>query len=299
MKFSIVTDMLGKESFDEALQEAKNLKFDYVELRAKLDGDTIDSISVDKAKQLGQKVKEHGLKVSTLSSWAINPCTFSGPPRYDNYDDNHHQAMEKELDRLLDLADALDAENVRIYSLYRSPEFDQLSENEQEEQYKHNAAMLNKHVKHATERGKTILVENEPPTLANTIFELGKLIKYADNPQLRLNWDIVNGWRAGEYPTPVLYERHIQGYVGSVHLKGASQLVNSVSNEMPEGRFNNFAIAGRDDFKHEEILKALVSGDPDVILTIDTHYPSFYQQDKIGEVEVVRLTKEFIENLLK
>ncbi|MFC0471408.1 sugar phosphate isomerase/epimerase [Halalkalibacter kiskunsagensis] len=298
MKFSIVTDMLGKESFEEAIANAKELGFDYVELRAKLDGDTIDTISVEKARQLGEVVKKHGLKVATLSSWAVNSCTFSGPPKYDNYDEGHHHEMTEQLRRLFDLADAFSAPNVRIYSLHRREGFDTLPPEEKEKEYQHNTAVLLAHAEHAQTRGKVILVENEPPTLANNCVELGELMKNTNHPNLKLNWDIVNGWRTGEFPTVEKYE-HIKGHVASVHLKGASREVNSISNEFSHGRFNNFAIAGEDDFEHVEIMTALAKHDPEAILTIDTHYPSFYQQDKIGEVEVVRQTKEFFEKILK
>ncbi|WP_165967177.1 sugar phosphate isomerase/epimerase [Jeotgalibacillus sp. S-D1] len=297
MKFSVVTDMLGKESFEEAVQHAKQLNFDYVDLRAMLDGDTIDTISIDKAKKLHQLIRKYDLKVSTLSSWAVNPCTFSGEPKYNNKDENHHQKMRQVLDRLLDLADAFDATYIRIYPLHRNEGFDQLSENEKELEYKYNAQILKGHAEHAQKRGKVLLVENEPPTLANTVGELAKIMEYADHPNLKVNWDIVNGWRAGEYPTLQQYEK-IKGNVHQVHIKGASRVINSSTNDNPHGLFNNFTIAGQDDFDHEEIMKALLAGDPHVILTIDTHYPSFYQQDKIGEVEVIERTKEFFEKTL-
>ncbi|ARK30141.1 sugar phosphate isomerase/epimerase family protein [Halalkalibacter krulwichiae] len=298
MKFSVVTDMLGEESFEEAISQAKRLGFDFVELRAKLDGDTVDTISVDKAKALREVVESYGLKVATLSSWAVNSCTFSGPPKYDNYDDRHHLEMTEQLDRLFDLADAFHAPNVRIYPLHRREGFDALSTEEKEQEYTHNADVLLRHAKHAKKRGKVLLVENEPPTLANNCQELGVLMKKTQHPNLKLNWDIVNGWRSGEYPTIQAYQA-IKGHVASIHLKGASREINSITDESPYGRFNNFAIAGQDDFEHEEIIQAVAEGDPQAILTIDTHYPSFYQQDKIGEVEVVRQTKEFFEKILK
>ncbi|WP_413374984.1 sugar phosphate isomerase/epimerase family protein [Alkalihalobacillus sp. 1P02AB] len=298
MKFSVVTDMFGKELFEEAIVSAKELGFDYVELRAKLDGDTIDTISVKKARDLRELVESYGLQVSTLSSWAVNPCTFSGPPKYDNYDDSHHLEMTSQLNRLFDLAEAFHAPHVRIYPLHRKANFDTLSSFEKQQEYNHNANVLLRHAEHAKQRGKIILVENEPPTLANSCKELGELMKQTNHPNLKLNWDIVNGWRSGEYPTVKAYES-IKGHIASIHLKGASREVNSITEHTPYGRFNNFAIAGKDDFNHEEILSAVSEGDPEAILTIDTHYPSFYQQDKIGEVEVIRQTKELFEKILK
>lgn len=298
MKLSIFTDMLGFESFEEALQNAKQLGFQQIDLRAKLNGATIDNISLEQARHISSLMEVYDLKVSSLSSWAVNSCTFSGPPSYDNHDENHHKNMSAVLDRLFDLADIFSAPFVRIYSLYRQEDFNTLPDEEKDKQYQHNARIMLRHAEQARARGKVILVENEPPTLTSNVEELGLLIKYANHPNLKINWDIVNGWRAGEYPTLEKYDL-IKGSVYQTHLKGASRLTNSITKDNRKGTFGNFAIAGRDDFDHEPIMKALANDDAHAVLTIDTHYPSFYQQDKLGEVEVVRQTKEFFENILK
>ncbi|HWL26097.1 MAG TPA: sugar phosphate isomerase/epimerase [Ureibacillus sp.] len=298
MKLSIFTDMLGCESFEEALQHTKELGFTNIDLRGKLNDSTIDNIYLEKAKYLSLLIQENNLKVSSLSSWAVNSCTFTGEPSYQNDDENHHRNMSTVLDRLFDLADIFSTPYIRIYSLYRQEDFNLLADDEKEKQYKHNAEIMLRHAEHAKERGKILLVENEPPTLTSNCEELGILVKYTNHPNLKINWDIVNGWRAGEYPTLEKYE-HIKGSVYQTHLKGASRLSNSITKENPYGLFGNFAIAGKDDFDHEPIMKALADHDPKVILTIDTHYPSFYQQDKLGEVEVVRQTKEFFESVVK
>lgn len=298
MKLSIFTDMLGFESFEEALQNAKQLGFQQIDLRAKLNGATIDNISLEQARHISSLIEEYDLKVSSLSSWAVNSCTFSGPPSYDNHDENHHKSMSVVLDRLFDLSDIFSAPFVRIYSLYRQEDFNTLPDEEKEKQYQHNARIMLRHAEQARARGKVILVENEPPTLTSNVEELGLLKKYANHPNLKINWDIVNGWRAGEYPTLEKYDL-IKGSVYQTHLKGASRLTNSITKVNPQGTFGNFAIAGKDDFDHEPIMKALAAHDSQAVLTIDTHYPSFYQQDKLGEVEVVRQTKEFFGNILK
>ena len=290
--------MLGCESFEEALQHTKELGFTNIDLRGKLNDSTIDNIYLEKAKYLSLLIQENNLKVSSLSSWAVNSCTFTGEPSYQNDDENHHRNMSTVLDRLFDLADIFSTPYIRIYSLYRQEDFNLLADDEKEKQYKHNAEIMLRHAEHAKERGKILLVENEPPTLTSNCEELGILVKYTNHPNLKINWDIVNGWRAGEYPTLEKYE-HIKGSVYQTHLKGASRLSNSITKENPYGLFGNFAIAGKDDFDHEPIMKALADHDPKVILTIDTHYPSFYQQDKLGEVEVVRQTKEFFESVVK
>ncbi|WHY84018.1 sugar phosphate isomerase/epimerase [Neobacillus novalis] len=298
MKMSIFTDMLGCESFEEALHHTKALGFESIDLRGKLNGSTIDNITSEQARYLSLLVQENNLKVSSLSSWAVNSCTFSGEPSYRNDDESHHRNMSTVLDRLFDLADIFSTPYIRIYSLYRQEDFNLLPDDEKEKQYKNNAEIMLRHAEHARERGKILLVENEPPTLTSNCEELGILVKYTNHPNLKINWDIVNGWRAGEYPTLEKYE-NIKGSVYQTHLKGASRLSNSITKVNPYGMFGNFAIAGKDDFDHEPLMKALADHDPQAILTIDTHYPSFYQQDKLGEVEVVRQTKEFFESIVK
>ncbi|GED71697.1 hypothetical protein BRE01_53990 [Brevibacillus reuszeri] len=298
MKFSVFTDMLGTESFEEALQLASGLGFSNVDVRAKLDGDTVDTISMEKAQAYKQMLDQYKLKVASVSSWAVNTCTFSGPPKYDNYDEAHHTAMYAVLERLFDLAHVWDAPFVRVYSLYRQENFLTLSEAEREAQYRHNAAIMRRHAEHAQERNKIIVVENEPPTLTSNAEELGKLAAYANHPHLKINWDIINGWRAQEYPTVEVY-KHVMGHVWQTHLKGASRLSNSITEQNPHGNFGNFAIAGNDDYDHKPVIQAIAKFDPQVVMTIDTHYPSFYKQDQIGEVEAVRRTKAFFESLVE
>lgn len=297
MRFSVFTDMLGTDEFDEALHYASELGFTLIDLRGKLDGSTIDDISEKKALKIKEIIDRYGLKVNTINSWAVNTCTFTGPPKYDNYDENHHEQMTIVLDRLLDLADIFNAPHVRIYSLYREERFNLLSEAEKDKQYRHNASIMRRHAKQAAKRNKILLVENEPPTLTNNAKELGLLVKYVQHPNLKINWDIINEWRAGNYPSLEDYE-HVKGHVAQTHLKGASRLSNSIDEQHPKGLFGNFAIAGQDDFDHKPLLQAIAKGDPDAVMTIDTHYPSLYQQDRIGEVEVMRRSKKFFESVL-
>jgi 3-dehydroshikimate dehydratase len=298
MKFSVFTDMLGHDSFEDALRSAQELGFTSIDLRAKLNGDTTDTISEAKCEQLAQLVQKYQLQVNSISSWAVNPCAFAGPPKYDNYDKSFHTKMRDVLARLCNIADTFGAPFVRVYSLYRQEDFDELPDEEKEKQYKHNAAVLRRHAEFLSTRDKTLLVENEPPTLTKNAYELGLLTKFADHPNLKINWDIVNEWRTGNYPTLESYE-HVKGYVYQTHLKGASRKTNSVSTEKPFGEFENFTIADQDDFDHATILKEINNYDPQAVMTIDTHYPSFDEKDKIGEVEAVRRSKEFFESIIK
>ncbi|MFD1776070.1 sugar phosphate isomerase/epimerase family protein [Paenibacillus rhizophilus] len=296
MKFSVFTDMLGFETFSDALKAAAELGFSSIDLRAKLDGDTIDTISLEKAKELKTQIDQHGLQVSSVSSWAVNSCAFSGPPKYDSHDEGHHRQMTEVLDRLFDLADIFDAPHVRVYSLHRPEGFDQWTDEQKEAEYRYNASIMRRHAEHAERRGKMLLVENEPPTMSCNAKELGLLIRYADHPGLKINWDILNGWRAGEYPTEEAYE-HVKEYVWQTHIKGAYRKADSATDDNPFGEFGNFAIPGQDDYDHKPVMSAIAKHDPQAVMTIDPHYPSLDEKDKLGEVEVMRRSKRFFESI--
>ncbi|NGM84704.1 sugar phosphate isomerase/epimerase [Paenibacillus sp. 7124] len=296
MKFSVFTDMLGFDSFSHALMAAAELGFSSIDLRAKLDGDTIDTISLEKAKELKTQIDQHGLHVSSVSSWAVNSCAFSGPPKYDSHDEGHHQQMTEVLDRLFDLADIFDAPHVRIYSLHRPEGFDEWTDELKEAEYRYNASIMRRHAEHAERRGEMLLVENEPPTMSSNAKELGLLIRYADHPRLKINWDILNGWRAGEYPTVEAYE-HVKEYVWQTHIKGAYRKPDSAKEGNPFGEFGNFAIPGQDDYDHKPVMSAIAKHDPQAVMTIDPHYPSLDEKDKLGEVEVIRRSKHFFESI--
>ena len=234
MKFSVFTDQLGCDSFDEALEAARELGFDTVDLRAGLDGASIDTLTPEQALSVKQKLDNHGLTCRIISSWAINPCAFDGPPGYDNNDENHHIRTLKKFDSLCGIADILGAKAIRIYSLARPEGFDALPDSDREAAYRHNATVLVRIANLAQQRNKVAVVENEPPTLTRSAKELGKLMKYANHPHLKVNWDLMNEWRAGNCPTVNDYEA-IKGHVYQTHLKGARKKIGTERTDQPFG----------------------------------------------------------------
>ncbi|MFB9275775.1 sugar phosphate isomerase/epimerase family protein [Cohnella cellulosilytica] len=298
MKFSVITDVLGTDSFEEALRIAKQLGFEYIDIRAKLDGSRLDMISLEQAADLKRKVDANGLKVSALTSWAINPCSFSGPPTYDNYDESFHIEMLAKLEHLSQLANVFNTQYLRTYSLSKPEGFDRLSDEDKEIHYQHNAKIMRRHAETAAKYNKILIIENEPPTLTGSAKELGIMIKLVNHPNLKVNWDIVNEWIGGGYASVDAYE-HIKGHVDQVHLKGGFGKPDSADESHPYGKFLKVGIPGKDDFNHAAIMKEIVKHDPQVMMTFDPHYSSLDAADQLGEVEVIRQSKQFIESIFK
>jgi sugar phosphate isomerase/epimerase len=181
------------------------------------------------------------------------------------------------------------APNVRVYSLKRPA--GAITEDVRAD----NAAFLSELAGICAQRGRVLVIENEPPTLTATCIELGDLMSRGVPESLRINWDIVNGWRAGEVPWAAGVFDHIAGCVSHVHVKGARGAA--------DGSFAAMAVPGRDDVPHAKILEALFASGFDGVVTIDPHYGQFADADKLAGVddpvlEVVRITKAYLEEIL-
>lgn len=299
MKLSTFPDMLFIDSFEKSLAVVKELGFKYIDLREGLDGDNVDTITPEKARALKAKMDEYGLEACVIVSRGVNPISFAGPYRYDKYDPEHHRKTLEFLDHLSDVADAFGAKYIRVNPLYKSRQYHKLSDAERQAEIDHCIEVLSGMADHLAKRGKIGILENEPPSIGNRAEELGMLVRGVNKPSLRVNWDIVNDWRSGVYPTVEQYE-HVKGLLGGVHLKGAYKWFGTESPGNPHGLYRNFAIADQDDFDHAPLLKEIVKHDPDIVFTIDTHYHQLLEADRtVGSIEVMRRSKVFFENLLK
>ena len=299
MKLSTFTDMLFIESFVESLSLVKQMGFEYIDLRGKLDGDSIDTVSLSKAQALKLMMDEKGLKAGVVVSRGINPISLIGPHSYDKYDDEHHARTLRVFDHVCDVADIFEANHIRVNSLYRSTYFHLFNDEERKDEFAHCIQSLERIAERAQARGKIAILENEPPSIGNKAEELGQIVRAVNNPNLRVNWDIVNDWRAGVYPSLEQYD-HVKGYLGGTHLKGAAKWFGTESASNPYGLFRCITIPDQDDFDHAPVLQAIAEHDPEAIMTIDTHFHNMGKEDrKIGATEVMRRSKVFFESILQ
>jgi 3-dehydroshikimate dehydratase len=299
MKLGTFPDMLFIDSFEESLARVKEMGFEYIDLREGLDGNNVDNISLDKARSLKSKMDEYGLKGRVIVSRSINPISFVGPPKYDKYDKAHHAKTIKFVDHLCDVADAFGAGHIRVNPMYRSVDYHKLSDAGRQEQIDHCISVISGIAEHLKSRGKVGILENEPPSIGNKAEELGQLVRGVNSPNLLVNWDIVNDWRAGVHATVDHYEA-VKGILGGAHLKGAYKQFGTENAGNPFGLYRNFAIPDQDDFDHEPLLKAIAKHDPEAIITIDTHYHQLDVEDRtVGSIEVMRRSKVYFESLMK
>lgn len=282
MRFSAFTDILELQ-FEEALEALHQLGLTTVDLRSRLGEDTVDTLTPTKAEWVRNAVRQRGLSVGCVASWGVNPLDGN----YDPADPAYRQAMRERTGYLAALAQFLDAPGVRVYS-FKRPARD-VTEADRAD----NAQFLSELADICAGQGRILLVENEPPTLTATCAELADLMGRAVPANLKINWDIVNGWRAGETPWAAGAFEQIAGHIAHVHVKGAR------ANR--DGSFASMAIPGQDDVPHGELLRRLEASGFGGIVTIDPHYGQFDEKDKLAGVEnpvlqVVQDTLAFLKN---
>jgi sugar phosphate isomerase/epimerase len=285
MLLSAFTDILDLP-FADSVRALKDLGLTCVDLRTKLGPYTVDTITPDTAEQTARELQRQGVRVASIASWGVNPMNGG----YDPFSPDYRKTMRERVTHLAAFAELVGAAHVRIYSLTRpgGPIEDTCRDA--------NAAFLAELAGLCAGFGVTLLVENEPPTMTATCAELGDLMRRANHPHLKVNWDIVNGWRAGEVPwSPGVFE-NIAGQIAQIHIKGARA--------NPDGSFHSMAIPGADDVPHATLFQSLRKSGFDGVLTIDPHYNQFAPEDRLDNVpnavlEVVRRTITFLNGVLK
>ncbi|HTL51912.1 MAG TPA: TIM barrel protein, partial [Planctomycetota bacterium] len=234
MHLSAFTDIL-EGGFEPALDALAGIGLQYVDLRSGLDGFTVDTLQgADIDKRL-KAIAARGLKVGCVASWGVNAMKGD----YDPGDAAHRKSMRERTLHLAKLAHAAGAANVRVYS-FKRPAGRVVSDTDRAD----NAGFLIELAGICAEFGRVLVIENEPPTLTSTCAELGDLMKRVGfkASNLRVNWDIVNGWRAGELPWAGGVFDPIAGYVAHVHVKGAKGASNASGST-----YSTMAVPGTDD----------------------------------------------------
>ena len=286
MELSVFADVLDA-SFDAALDKAAGIGLRAVDLRTKLDGHTVDTIDTPGVARIAAQLERRGFSAASIASWGVNPISGDYDPR----DPDYRRRMKERVQHLAELARNLNSQNVRVYSFKRPPQSSVVTDAD----YASNAAFLSELADIAAKSGRTLVIENEPPNLSATCKEMGDLMRRSGHPALRINWDIVNGWTAGEIPWKGDVFNAIAGYVAHVHIKGAR--ANA------DGSFASMALPGADDVPHAELVRKLWRSGYRGYLSIDPHYHQFAEADKLSGVadatlEVVRRTHRYFTKLI-
>lgn len=302
MQLSAFTDILG-DDFELALDALAGIGLTMVDLRARIGADTVDTLQGAERDRRLKQIAARGLTVGCVASWGVNAMKGD----YEVADPAHRKRMRARTEHLAKLAHAAGTKNVRVYS-FKRPAGRPITEQDRAD----NAAFLSELAGICAEYGRVLVIENEPPNLTATCAELGDLMKRAGSAHLKINWDIVNSWNAGELPWQAGVFDSIAGHVAHVHVKGAKSAAGA-----PD-KFGTMALPGVDDVPHLYLLERLAETGFDGIITIDPHYHDFAAADRLAGpfaglpaaaatleperqavLEVVRRTQVYLQTLIR
>ncbi len=285
MRFSVFTDVLARP-FEQALDALAGLGLQTVDLRCPFDGETAEMLPDSMVQAMQKAVAGRDLSVSCVASQAINPLSGDYSPG----DRNYRRVVRDRIIHLTEMADLFGADHVCIYSFKRP--IDRITPSHRAD----NAAFLADLSEICARRGRLLLVENEPRTLTSTCAELSDLMQRCIPPSLRISWDVVANWRAGEIPWAGGVFEPIGQYVIRVHEAGARA--------RPDGTFASQTVVGAGDVPHREIFRMLLATGFDGTIAIDPHYGQIADPDRPVEVddpilEILRRSLAYLRDLLQ
>lgn len=228
MKHSIITDQIG-EDFERALVEAKQLKFDAVEIHS-LWGKSIETLDESEVSEMVRLIKRHEINVSSISSTLFLMCPlYTSVEHLEPFSDtfpvyvgSYAQHLSV-LDAMLELAKRLDAPCIRVFPFRRE---DGVSKNACEI-IEDIADRLRGPAERARQAGRVIAVENCPHSYLAQGRHTYELVKKVDNPGCGMLWDVGNSFKnqikaGNRRPDEVDMTREfleISDAVAHVHLK--------------------------------------------------------------------------------
>jgi len=279
----VFTDEISLD-FDRAVRIASELGVNKVDVRT-IGDKNISEIDEIEAQEMMRVLRKYGCKVGTIAS-PFGKCSIDNIEEY-----NLHLKM---LEHLIWLADFFDTQIIRSFAFWRPKE---LREDERTplegELLEKISEKLSPAVKIADESGKILALETEGSTFVGTCAEACKVLDSIDNENLKVCWDIANGWYCGEVPFPDGYS-HIRGLVVHLHIKDF--MLDSGDINKKKG-----CIIGEGIIPYDTIFRALLYDEFDGIASIETHLffgdPDRFEKLEKATVQSIINLKEILKNL--
>jgi sugar phosphate isomerase/epimerase len=223
-KLGAISDGFSQD-FEQALKIMKSYGLSWVEIR-NVYGVYNTEASPAQIQRLKDLLDKYSFRVSVIDS-AFYKCTLPGTkPLKGGKDTVGYQEQMDLIKRACDRAHSLGANKIRGFTFWRVAEPGKLSERIAEE--------LGKAAEVANRAGMRLVIENEEACNAATGHELAKILDMAPAPNLGANWDVGNGYSAGEVSFPDgynaldhkrIWHMHLKGITCHENLKGCSEAI--------------------------------------------------------------------------
>ncbi len=212
---AVITDEFT-QAMEMMCRTAVDMGIPGLEVRTVWNKNVVD-LSDSEIEQVGKLTRAAKLTVCSIAS-PVFKCTLPGGGDIDHRfeQDAFHSAhtyddQPRILGRALDIAEALGADIVRVFSFWRTVEPSAVTERVVEN--------LGPAVEKAASQRIRIGLENEHACNVATGAETDAVLSAIDHPNLGIVWDPANAYVSAENPFPEGYERLPEGRVLHVHAK--------------------------------------------------------------------------------
>jgi sugar phosphate isomerase/epimerase len=205
----VFTDEVSPD-FEEAVQLSVEAGAVSVEIRGRLPGGSITTISDEDVEMMQAILAKFGARVGSLGS-PFGKCHMDNPEEMAQH--------QRHFDRMLQLSEAFGTPIVRGFALWRPTKGPDAERPDLPSYLDRIVEFLTPAVKKAEAAGVFLCLENEASTMVGTCAEARQVIDaLGGSPALAVAWDVNNGADCGEGPLAVGYPL-IRGRVRHVHVK--------------------------------------------------------------------------------
>jgi sugar phosphate isomerase/epimerase len=205
----VFTDEVSPD-FEEAVQLSVEAGVTAVEIRGRLPGGSITTISDADVETMQAILAKFGARVGSLGS-PFGKCAMDKPEELAEH--------QRHFDRMLQLSAAFETPIIRGFALWRPEKGPDAARPDLEPYLDRIVAFLTPAVRKAEAAGAVLCLENEGSTMVGTCTEARRVLDaVGESRALAVAWDVNNGFDCGEEPLTVGYPL-IRGRVRHVHVK--------------------------------------------------------------------------------
>ncbi len=222
IELSYFSDELGTEDVRESLRMGTEAGATAIEIRSRLFGGCVNTMSNDDVKTLRGYCDEYGARVAIIGS-GVGKVSLDDPDEV--------ELNIKRFHRMVELAHMFETDIVRVFAFWNTywrsekrlhPDLDSV--------VPAIRAAFEPIIEHAEREGVVVAFEPEADTLNSNCEYTRRIIDgIGGSDVLRVAWDVNNAARTGENPIPEGYSQ-IRGLVRHVHVKpDSNQSIETVA----------------------------------------------------------------------
>ena len=281
IKSCVFNDDLS-DDFKTSLEMAENFGIEFVKLR-NVNGHKIGETSYEEINEMKAVLKDSPIKIGCIGSPVFaKGCLLN--------DDETYNKQRKVFEKMLLLCEEFSVGSIRMFS-FNKPD-SKMNEHILDDNIDEIVKKLKEPVRMAERSGVTLLFETEWKTYTGTAEEAAKLLEALNSKAVKVCWDVMNAWSAGEIAFPDGY-KYIKDNIGHVHVKDCT--IDSETKRVVGER----VIIGQGDIPWQEIFITLNRDGYEGLATAERKFAPQTAENSPEAMDKIKGDIEGLFNILK